>query len=262
VSAPASGPVTWASMTAGLQVGCGVTTSGVAYCWGNGGGGQLGTGVSGGCCAYASSTIPVPVAGNLRWQSVWVGMFHHVCGLAEDGTVYCWGDTGSATPAPASTTLRLQQVSVADTFNCATALDGSGWCWGDNSYGELGNGTTTSSYSPVPVSGGLLFSTISAGPGDCCFGGGKHACGPTVSGGAGWCWGDNSFGELGNGTFTSSSAPVPVTGGLVFSQIASGNIHSCGLTTAGVAYCWGRAGTLGTGTNVDTPTPTLVADPQ
>lgn len=92
--------------------------------------------------------------------------------------------------------------------------------------------------------------------------GGLHACGLT-SDGAAYCWGDNQFGQLGNGEFIDSNTPVEVAGEHMFTQISAGTVHTCGVTAAGAAYCWGRnlEGRLGDGTSsmtTGTPTPVLV----
>jgi alpha-tubulin suppressor-like RCC1 family protein len=74
------------------------------------------------------------------------------------------------------------------------------------------------------------------------------ACGITGPGAA-YCWGENQYGQLGDGTTTPTTSPVPVLGGLSFTALSSGGRHTCGLTTAGAAYCWGRdsLGQLGDG---------------
>lgn len=86
---------------------------------------------------------------------------------------------------------------------------------------------------------------------------GNYACARTPSGRA-YCWGDNSNGQLGDGTRTERRAPVAVAGGLRFSQISAGPTHSCGVAIGGVLYCWGLGGMLGDGTGEDRLTPVPV----
>jgi alpha-tubulin suppressor-like RCC1 family protein len=80
--------------------------------------------------------------------------------------------------------------------------------------------------------------------------GDSHTCALTASGQA-YCWGDNSLGQLGNGSNTNTSVPTLVGGGLVFSSITAGTAHTCGLTTAGTVHCWGNKskGQTGTGSS-------------
>lgn len=92
-------------------------------------------------------------------------------------------------------------------------------------------------------------------------GGGLHTCGLTLDGRL-YCWGDNVFGELGDGTTTDRLKPVAVAGGLRFRQVSAGSVHTCAVTTDYRAYCWGAnedRGTLGDGTEINRSTPVPVA---
>ena len=76
------------------------------------------------------------------------------------------------------------------------------------------------------------------------------------------CWGYNGSGQLGDSTEADRNTPAAVSGGLSFQAIASGDHHSCGITTGGGAYCWGRGyeGELGIGfdmANREVPVPVV-----
>ena len=180
----------------------------------------------------------------------------HTCGLGLDGSAYCWGvniqgelGTGdtlpSATPRRVLGSLTFKLLSVGEETTCAIAGNDAVYCWGLNTSGELGNASAESkSTAPVPVAGGHLFLSISAGQG--------HVCGITVDSAA-YCWGDNYAGNLGRGDTVPSNVPIPVAGGLVFRSVSAGAAHTCGITNVGAAYCWGdnQYGELG----IDTISP-------
>ena len=139
---------------------------------------------------------------------------------------------------------------------------GAAYCWGWNhseafvgargGFGQLGDGTTTASNVPVVVLGGLTFQSVSAGN--------IQNCGVTTAGTA-YCWGWNVFGQLGDRTNTNSNVPVAVLGGLTFQSVSAGSSsHSCGVTTAGAAYCWGDngGGQFGNGTTTASNVPMAV----
>ena len=89
--------------------------------------------------------------------------------------------------------------------------------------------------------------------------GGDHAC-ALLSSGAAYCWGDNSYGQLGR-TGGSSTTPVAVSGGFVFSSLSAGQYHTCGIEAGtGAVGCWGAnwAGQLGDGTLVNKDRPVAV----
>jgi hypothetical protein len=151
-----------------------------------------------------------------------------------------------ATPDSGST---YTQVTVG-AAGCGLRGDGHAFCWGSTPF--IGSATCTSAtcgLTPVALSGGLTFASITSGA--------ESTCGITASGAA-YCWGQDEFGQLGttttqtcqyNGSQTAPCSPTPiaVSGGLAFQSIAIGFGEACGLTPSGVAYCWGTdySGELG-----------------
>lgn len=89
--------------------------------------------------------------------------------------------------------------------------------------------------------------------------GDTHSCVRKKDGTA-WCWGDGSFGQLGDGTTTSRAAPGPVAGLNDAVEIAVGAVHNCARTASGAVRCWGKngLGQLGDGTTTDRLEPVAV----
>jgi alpha-tubulin suppressor-like RCC1 family protein len=207
-----SGGLTFASIRAGVSQTCGVTISGAAYCWGYNQFGQLGNGTT------TNSPTPVPVSGGLTFTAVSPGDFH-TCAVRTNGAAACWGSNGSgqfgngtttnsSVPMPVSGGLTFTSINAGASvfsqgYTCGIITNGATYCWGGNGAGPLGNGTTTDSPTPVPVSGGLTFASLSAGR--------DYVCGVTTSGWSAYCWGYNLSGQLGTGTSQSSNVPIRVS---------------------------------------------------
>lgn len=125
---------------------------------------------------------------------------------------------------------RQSVVNIAQNHACALFANGAAWCWGQGSNGKLGNGLNTDSSTPVAVSGGYRYLSLSSGE--------AHTCGVTNTGAA-YCWGTDAEGRLGTGATGNRSAPTIVTGGHLFRSLATGRTHSCGIVTDFSGYCWG-----------------------
>jgi alpha-tubulin suppressor-like RCC1 family protein len=258
-------------ISSGLHHSCGIAVSppGVAYCWGSDYYGQLGTGLR------ADQLSPgIAVSGGLVFSSI-AASFYHTCGIvvSPPGAAYCWGSnsygalgdgttTDSAFPVAVSGGLAFSSIATGRDHSCGIVVTppGAAYCWGSNGYGQLArdDGTTADSASPVAVGGGLVFSSIATGY--------LHTCGIVVSPpGAAYCWGFNGNAQLGDGTYNSPTSPVAVIGGLTFSSIVTGYVHTCGIVISppGAAYCWGNDnGQLGDGTTSesdDTVSPVAVS---
>lgn len=248
-------------LRAGYRHTCGVTTSNVAFCWGFNGDGAVGDGTT------TNRTRPVRVAGGLSFTQARAGG-NHSCGWTTAGKAYCWGQNSYGELGDGTLTRRLSPVAVAGghTFaqvspggghTCGATTDHKAYCWGRNEHFELGDGTQTRRLRPTAViANGLRFDALAVGV--------FHSCALATDDRA-YCWGDNAVGSLGDGSFGTRTTPWPVTGGRRFGAISVGAVgrHSCGVTGAGVAFCWGwnSSGELGDGTQTDRPMPVKVLGP-
>jgi alpha-tubulin suppressor-like RCC1 family protein len=192
----------------------------------------------------------------------------HILALEADGTVYAWGDNlfgqcgngARSTEAPQTTPVRVSNldgvvaVAAGAVHSLALKSDGTVWSWGHNDYGQLGNGTAVPhSTTPVQVTGLAGVTAIAAG-------GGNFSLALTPDG-AVWAWGDNGYGQLGNGATLPSNVPVAVSGLSGVTAIAAGASHSLALRGDGVAWAWGRNswGQLGDGSTTHRYAPVQVA---
>jgi alpha-tubulin suppressor-like RCC1 family protein len=157
---------------------------------------------------------------------------------------------------PAGTTITA--IAAGRNYSLALISTGTGLAWGFNGSGQLGNGTTTNSNTPVPVDlpPGTTVTAIA--------GGFRHSLALTSTGTV-LAWGDNEFGQLGNGTNTSTNVPVAVSlpAGTTITAVAAGELHSLALTSTGIVLAWGSngAGQLGNGTNTSSNVPVAVSLP-
>lgn len=245
------------SIGAGGLHSCAVSTLGDAYCWGSNDRNQLGNGT------ISESAVPVLVPGGIVFASISTGRWH-TCGLTAAGEAYCWGDNwegavgnGSTAPVPTPEAVAggftFETLSAGYRYTCGVVTGGAAYCWGANVAGQLGTGDLVGSSVPLAVAGGISFRFINAGGGD-------HTCG-VADDGAAWCWGANTYGQLGTGGF-GSREPAAVSSGEAFASVSARGVgHSCGTTTGNVAYCWGmnRVSQLGNGETTDRDLPVLVS---
>jgi alpha-tubulin suppressor-like RCC1 family protein len=252
-----SGNRNWALLSTSQSTTCGVTTGSEAYCWGLNTYGQIGD------SSYALRSTPRIVAGGHLWSTIETA--HGVsCGITTAGDAYCWGSngygelgigtaTGDATsPQPVQGGLKWLDIDVGDYHTCGIAVGGDAYCWGRNTNGVLGVGNSTSPHTtPQPVVGGHKYTSISTDSGSQCA---------IADTGLTYCWGNNSYGELGIGNNTRTTTPTVVSGSPTFSHVVMGNGIGCGLTNVNLTYCWGfgSGGALGNGGTSNFNVPKLV----
>jgi alpha-tubulin suppressor-like RCC1 family protein len=231
------------AISAGGNVTCvlkGSSSANTAYCWGQNTYGELGDGTT------TNRNAPVKVTGFTSGPNA---AYNHDVGIT---------------------------IKVSSDHTCEGMTNGTSWCWGRNNYGQLGNGGTTNESHPVLVTAGggggggarsargvspATFSNtrgtvaIGTGPGETCM---------LQKTGLVWCWGLDSYGQLGNGIAKGLSRHPALVKGL---KIASSKIahaavvvagdHACIVTASGPMYCWGRnnMGQLGNGTTRNSSIP-------
>ena len=266
-------------VSTGAAHACALDSEGLAFCWGDGGHGQLGNDIY----YYSDTPVAVDTSGVLDGRTLTQisTAYHHTCAIDSEGLAFCWGHGwmgelgnglswedgfwSSGAPVAVDTSgvldgLTLTQISSGGNHTCAIDSAGLAFCWGFGSLGGLGNGLSLEDnflHSDIPVAvdtsgvlDGRTLTQISAG--------GHYTC-AIDSEGLAFCWGFGDTGQLGNGlsgedSFEYSSIPVAVdTSGVLadrtLTQISSVVMHTCAVDTEGLAFCWGYGdpGQLGNG---------------
>ncbi|MEO5331963.1 MAG: Ig-like domain-containing protein [Magnetococcus sp. YQC-5] len=185
--------------------------------------------------------------------------------LKSDGTLWAWGmnDQGQLglgntvnTSSPVRTFPFADVISVAAGYwpghNAVVRSNGTVWTWGLNKKGQLGQGIVSEvSYIPAQVNNLSGVQMVQVGE--------THTV-VLKSDGTVWTWGENSSGQLGNGTLVDSLVPVQVTGLTSVTSIASGNHFVLALKSDGTVWAWGEnnSGIVGNGTTTNQTTPVKV----
>lgn len=258
----------------GQAFACALDSQGLVYCWGKNSAGQLGDG------SGADSLVPVAVTTSGTLQGVSLRQVsageNHVCAI--DDTVYCWGSNASgqlgqgtsggfsSTPVTVSPTALgssgAKYVSAGGSTTCAVTRVGSAFCWGANAQGVVGSGDTSMKTSPTPVStsgvlNGVQLSGISTSS--------RVTCAWDDSA---YCWGNNQYGVLGQGSWSPSSSTTPLavkSSGVLLGKdielVSTNGYTTCALDSEGAAYCWGLSGDgqSGTGSRSNLNEPTAVS---
>ena len=241
-------------------------SNGTLYAWGYNGYGQLGNGTK------TNEDTPVTVIFPSGVTATAIGAGENFSlALGSDGNVYAWGDGNlgalgqgnqnlSTTPlkVPLPSGVTASAIAAGGRFGMAIGSDGKLYIWGDGDMGQLGDGTTTFSSTPVLVEmpPGVSASVISAGD--------NHAL-AIGSNDLLYAWGENTDGQLGNGSVTEKKVPtlVSMPTGVTPVAIAGGLDHSLAIGSDGNLYAWGEggAGELGNGGTANSATPVQASLP-
>jgi alpha-tubulin suppressor-like RCC1 family protein len=262
-----------AHISLGLDHTCALTHAGALFCWGWNRYGQVGTWNAG-----ENAFVPQPqqIANISDIVQVTTGD-NHTCVLQRNSQVRCWGDNysgqlgiGESTGIAAFTTeatlvsglTNVIAVSAGGAHTCAMLQRGDVSCWGWNNVGQVGNGSGGVYQDvavPRPIVGklGVLSVGVSA----------QHICMADRDGTV-WCWGDNTFGQLGIGSETGTSTrtlPSEVDAAANTVAVSVGIHHTCALLVTNDLNCWGRntIGQLGnsfSGDLADSPVPYFVGN--
>jgi alpha-tubulin suppressor-like RCC1 family protein len=209
---------------------CALISGGTVDCWGYNVYGEIGNGTIDPTMVVHSIATPVVGVGGSGYltgvSAIGSGRFHS-CALISGGSVYCWGDgahgelgngatANSPYPVRAGSIDNATTISAGEYHSCASLDDGTAQCWGAAAFGQIGDGTTADTSIPVTVIGpggfGVLsgIDTISAGGGDINETNDyEHSC-ALMTDGTVVCWGQNNYGQLGDGTTTMSVSPIGV----------------------------------------------------
>jgi alpha-tubulin suppressor-like RCC1 family protein len=234
-------------LSVGMSFSCAVQF-GAAKCWGSNQFGSLGDGTE------IDNSKPVQVHGLESGVTAIAADGSGACAV-HNGGIKCWGISVLHSPVPVQVSglgSEIVDVGVGDRHACALTADGEVGCWGDNEYGQLGDGSETARDYPAKVVGlPDIIHSISASENSTCA---------VTARGAAFCWGDNSIGQLGDGTAENRAVPVAVLGlesGASSLSISGsmGIYHTCAVINAeaarnGTVVCWGvnSLGEFGNGT--------------
>lgn len=230
-------------MTAGAQIAaapdatCVIDTGGKRWCWGDNSYGQLGDGTR--------SLRDQPTQADPGGPTLAMG-FYNGCVIDATSHLRCWGSSPDYEIDPGKT-LHLAAIDVQAGLapwsavalgyhTCAITGAGALYCWGYNGYGEADGSLNPYVQNPSPVAG--TWTAIANGA--------YHTCGVASTGV--YCWGYGTSGQLGNGAFSNSLAPVAVSTTLTTGKLFAADDDSC-LISGTTLACWGHSGygELGTG---------------
>ncbi len=222
----------WAAVAVGSNHTVALRSDGTLWTWGDNSHGQLGDG------STTSRATPAKVGTDATWAAVAAG-YYHTLALKSDGTLWAWGNNWNGQLGDGTYTERHAPVLVGSGYfpvaggadhTVALKLDGTLWTWGDNNRGALGAPMLVVANRPIPARVGLgtTWSAVSAG---------YSSTFVLRADGALWAFGDNMYGQLGDGTQIDRESPVQV--GTGYAWVAAGDQHVAAVKADASLWAWG-----------------------
>ena len=260
-----------------------ITSLGRIFTWGRNDSGQLGDGTTTNRSTPTEITSQFNLSEGETITQISLG-FYHSSAITSLGRIFTWGRNSNRQLGDGTTTDRyipteitsqfnlsegetITQISLGESHSSAITSEGRVFTWGRNDSGQLGDGTTTGRYTPIEItsqfnlSEGETITQISLN---------WYQSSAITSSGRLFTWGNNYYGQLGDGTTSEykvpNSTPIEITSqfnlseGETITQISLGCYHSSAITSSGRLFTWGynEYGLLGDGTTTDRYTPTEI----
>ncbi len=250
----------WVAVATGVAHSCALKQDGSVWCFGANTVGQLGQGTT------LASSVPLRVP--LPSKAVQLSSeANTACVVLGSGELWCWGRNWEGNIGLNDTHPGVDQLApvrsgdqsdwllsgTGDGHTCAIRGGGLLFGWGRNTAANLGIGQTNDQQrrAATPIGTDADWLGVVSGQ--------DSSCGIRLGGNL-FCWGGNSFGNLGLGDTVQRLVPTPVVAGRVWTQISIDTFHGCGIDAEQSLYCWGRGieGQLGTGDNAERLSPELI----
>lgn len=230
----------WKEVETGSEYGLAIKNNGTLWGWGANYYGMLGDGTG------TTRNLPVQIGTDTNWSKISAGTVNTLA-IKNDGTLWAWGRNNEGQIGDGTYTIRAVptqigvdtdwiEISMGQRHGIALKTNGSLWAWGAYDNGQLGLGSTSFSKinSPTQVGTSTNWKFISAG---------RNFNLAIKNDGTLWSWGQNDFGQLGNGfSFGGSNVPIQIGTDTDWASIAAGDIHSIALKTNGTRWAWGSNG--------------------
>jgi alpha-tubulin suppressor-like RCC1 family protein len=247
---------------------CALKVNGSVACWGNNMSGELGDGTTVTrtntvAVTGLTNAVAISAGGNSSGGIVYIYL-GRTCAVKANGSTVCWGDKSynsesgevqaQVTPSAVVGLTDTVAVSVSRVHTCVLKANGAIACWGNNTDGQVGDGSVGGvKLVAVTAQGGgtgLLTDVVKLSASY------SHTCAlkkdKTVT-----CWGDNKYGQLGDGTTTTRIISAAVTGLTDVAALTVGWGHTCALKIDGSVVCWGYNGNGQLGNGIETQYQTI-----